>query len=325
VVIAAFNAAPWIGETLESVQAQSFQDYEIIVVDDGSSDETARIVSQFEKVRYLSQANRGTASARNLGVRAARGDYVAFLDADDLWSPDKLLLQMELIDQTGSVWVFSDAYAFDNDTRLVQFTFGQVRRQYSGTVLQQLFLGDFIPMPTPIVKRSVFEQVGYFDEVNLRRKEDWEMWLRIAARYPVARVDRPLAYYRVHPSSKTQSSSPAILYATDLAVIELAALREPERLARLKNRSVARSCVRVGKFAARRKELSEARGFFARSIHLAPFEFEAYAYWLGTFGGTRLADAYVTGLHWMQRKRSVSSHLGPTSPVPRSGGRWISK
>jgi glycosyltransferase involved in cell wall biosynthesis len=304
VVIPAFNAARWIAETVESVLAQTFQDFEIIVVDDGSTDETAAAVAKFKRVKCIHKVNGGLSSARNAGIRAAIGEYIAFIDADDLWVRDKLDEQMALLKQTGLAWVYSDAYAFDSVTRSFLFVFSQMRNQHEGDVLQSLLLEDFIPMPTPILKRYVFDEVGFFSEdAKLHSAEDWDMWLRTAARYPVGFIKRSLAMYRVHPASMIQSALPSVLYSANFNVIELAVSREPSRLANLKNRAVSRSSVRIGQMCVRRKDLHRARGMFAQAIRLSPGQVSTYAYWLGTFAGRRLTQGYVRLLHRLRRKR----------------------
>jgi glycosyltransferase involved in cell wall biosynthesis len=305
VVIPAHNAEPWIAETLESILAQTFQDFEVIVIDDGSTDDTAAIVARFARVQCIHKQNGGAAFARNVGIRAAQSKYIAFVDSDDLWSPDKLSLQTALLKQTGLVWAYSDAYAFEDATRRVLFAFSKVRRQYTGNVLQQLFLSNFIPMPTVVVRRTVLEEAGCFDEGRrVQPAEDWDLWLRIAARYQVGAVNRPLAWYRVHRDSIIQSMKPDVIFNANLNVIELAALREPQRLARLKDQSIARLSIRIGQMCVRRNDLGAARKMFRRAIRLAPGKIDAYVYWLGTIAGHPVTDNYVRMLHWLRRKRS---------------------
>jgi glycosyltransferase involved in cell wall biosynthesis len=305
VVIPAYNAAAWIDETLESVQAQTYRDSEIIVVDDGSSDETEKVVARFSSIKYIYRKNGGAAAARNDGIRAARGEYVAFLDADDLWLPDKLSLQIDLLERTGLNWVYSGAYAIDGQTGRTLFTFGKLRRQYSGDVLKPLFIEDFVPSPTPIVRRAVFDIVGYFDEATIARGvEDWDMWLRIAARYPIGLIGNPLACYRVHAASTVQTELATSLLGKNLYVIELALKREPERLERLRSESTARMYIRIGQLCARRKNLIDARKMFAKAIFSNPLTIKAYVYWFGTFVGQRAANVYINSLHWLRRKSS---------------------
>jgi|WetSurMetagenome_2_1015567.scaffolds.fasta_scaffold114498_2 glycosyltransferase involved in cell wall biosynthesis len=313
VVIPAYNAARWIAETIESVLVQTFQDFEIIVVDDGSTDETAEAVTKFKRVKCIHQENSGLSSARNTGIRAAMGEYIAFIDADDLWLHDKLDAQMTRLKQTRFAWVYSDAFAFDGESHTPLFIFSQMRKQHEGEVLQSLLLEDFIPMPTPILKRHIFDEVGFFTEdTKLHSAEDWDMWLRTAARYPVGFVKRPLAMYRVHPTSMIQSALPSVLYNANLNVIELAVSREPSRLANLKNRAVSRSSVRIGQMCVRRNDLHRARGMFAQAIRLSPSHVSTYAYWLGTFAGRRLTQGYVKLLLWLRRKHRDCKSASPS-------------
>jgi len=310
VVIPAYNAQAWISETLESVLTQDFDDFEVIVVDDGSTDDTAAVVANFGRVQYIHKPNGGAASARNVGIRAARGEYVAFVDADDLWLPDKLRLQVDLLKRTGLMWVYSDAYAFDGRTGRTLYTFSKLSRLYTDDVLRPLFLNDFIPSPTPVVGRSVFEQVGYFDESEiLRKREDWDMWLRIAARYPVGLVNRPLARYQVHSASSTGGEHPLVALESQLAVIERAVAREPERLAHLKNQAIAQVCIGTGRTLARDGNLAEARMLFARAIRLVPGAAEAYLYWLSCLTGKPLLNVAIRLRHWLRYKQNLSSRV----------------
>ncbi len=286
VVIPAYNAARWISETLDSVLAQDYPDSEVIVVDDGSTDGTSAVVAGYPSVRCIRKPNGGQASARNVGIRNASGQYVAFVDADDLWLPAKLRLQMALLDRTGLAWAYSDAFSLDDATGRVLYTFGNLRRMYGGDVLKPLLFGDFIPSPTPVIRRSVFEAAGFFDESEImRNREDWEMWLRIAARYPVGLVDQPLAYYRSHPTSSTTLEPSAIAFKSQCDVIDRAVAREPERLGPLRNQAIANVNIRIGCTLARNGDLAMARNLFERAIRLAPGTPKAYAYWLGCLIG----------------------------------------
>ncbi len=295
VVIPAYNAARWIGETLESVLAQTYQDFEVIVVDDGSTDETAAVVGEFGgRVRCIQQPNRGQASARNAGIRAARGEYIAFLDADDLWLKEKLHIQVGLLKSSGLAWVYSDAIAFDNQTGRVLFRFGQVDRQYAGDILELLFFTDFIPSPTPVIRKSVFEQVGCFDEhKTVQNREDWAMWLRIAACYPVGLTPEPLAEYRVHPTSMTGAEDPLIRLNGHLAVIEIAVAREPLRLGRYRSQVISKHHLIVGKSYAGMGQTKAARAMFSTAILYDPGRAAGYVFWLSTWLGPK----FLRGLH----------------------------
>ncbi len=194
-----------------SVRAQTFSDYEIIVIDDGSTDRTAEIASSYDGVLLLTQNNRGAAAARNAGIRAARGKYVAFLDADDVWLPSKLEKQAaHLLENPRTEWSYTDALVFDAATRRTVCRIGERIRLYQGDILRPLLLRSFIPSPTPVVKKTALAEAGFFDEARERRiGEDWSMWLRIAERHAATLIDEPLAMIRMHASNTSQGGRPA--------------------------------------------------------------------------------------------------------------------
>jgi glycosyltransferase involved in cell wall biosynthesis len=199
VVIPTFNRAARIVEAVESIRAQSYRDFEIIVVDDGSTDETPRIVPDrfgFDpRVRYARRANGGPAAARNDGIRQARGDLIAFLDSDDLWDPEKLRIQVEQLDRNPEAGLsFCDALT--EGGRPGAGTRFQSKRFRGDTSMRGIVEWNF-PMCTPsvVVRRTVLDAVGTFDE-SFACNEDWDLWIRIVARYPVVYVDRPLMTIR---------------------------------------------------------------------------------------------------------------------------------
>ncbi len=294
VVITAYNASRWIAETLDSVLAQDFTDFEVIVVDDGSTDDTAQVVAGYaERVCCIHRPNGGQPSARNVGIRAARGEYIAFLDADDLWSKEKLRLQVDLLKRTGLAWGYCEAWAFDGESGKSLFKFGELVRQYDGDILESLFLADFIPSPTPVIRKSVFEHVGYFDEDRtVRIGEDWDMWLRIAACYPVGLVTEPLAYYRVHETSMTGGETPLSRLHGQLSVIEKAVVREPVRLGPLRRHVLAERYVASGKGYAGMGRTSMARAMFVHAMRYNPANPLAYVFWLSTWLGGNLLHRF---------------------------------
>ncbi len=289
VVIPAYNAARWIGETLDSVLAQSFPrdepDLEVIVVDDGSTDETSELVRAYgSRVRYLRKENGGAAAARNAGILAARGSYIAFVDADDLWMPEKLQMQMDLFSEHPDlVWAYCDAVVFDDQSGRDLYRAGATAKLHVGDILRPLLLGCFIPSPTPIIRREVFETVGYFDESPLMRiGEDWNMWLRIAAKYPVGLVDQPLARLRVHSASTTAQMDLRYALQSKLLVVESAIARDPARLSDLRNRAVAKLYVGMGEYLVQRGDRIGAREMFGRAIRHYPYEARTIVYWATT-------------------------------------------
>jgi len=201
VVIPAYNAEATIRETINSVLNQTLNNFELFVIDDGSTDATRAIVAEFAdpRVHGFSFDHAGPSSARNRGIERASGEFVAFLDADDLWLPDKLLDQTKiLLQQPKTALVYSWTDCIDEGGRFLRHG-SHVRAE--GKVYEQLLSRNFIDNGSaPMVRRCAFEEVGPFDE-NYRAGEDWDMWLRLAHRYPFSFVPSVQVLYRVHGNS----------------------------------------------------------------------------------------------------------------------------
>ena len=201
IVVPAYNAAPFISDALQSIQDQTYRDYEVIVVDDGSTDETAQVVSSFPSVRLLRQKNQGAAAAKNSGISAARGSYVAFLDADDTWMPSKLELQLAFLNDNPElgmaisehIIVEEDGREWVSDKRLL----------FEGDPVRNIFLNSVVATPTVVIRRHVFSDVGLFDE-SLLCAEDENFWMRVGMRYPIGLLQQPLTKVRVRSSSITR-------------------------------------------------------------------------------------------------------------------------
>lgn len=200
VIIPAFNQSHYVGEAIASVLAQTFQDYEIIVVDDGSADNTRQVVESFGRAHYIFQDNRGESGARNTGIRHATGRYVAFLDADDTFLPGKLESQVPILDARPEIGaVFADVYLCDAKGRPEGLLSAQIgdRGKASGQVFEALVHGNFLAVNSVLIRREILHQVGMFDE-SIRAFPDWDLWLRVAAQYAFFYLDMPVANYRVH-------------------------------------------------------------------------------------------------------------------------------
>lgn len=211
VIIPTYNREKYIVETVESVFAQTFTDYEVIVIDDGSTDNTSVVLKPYlDRITYIRKQNGGQGSARNAGIKIAKGEYIAFLDSDDLWLPEKLEKQVKYLDQHPNMGlVFTDYIVFSEEGALLippPLTGGgqgegEQRITFAGDDLSfnKLFKGNFIANLTVMIRRDCIEQVGYFDESrDLIGGEDYEMWLRIAMKYKVGHIPDILAEYRVH-------------------------------------------------------------------------------------------------------------------------------
>ena len=217
VVIPAYNCSQYISKTVESVLSQTCKDFEIVIADDGSTDDTKDKVDMLIKegapIKYIYHENKGPAVARNTGIRNASGEYIAFLDADDLWVPEKLELQMEIFQKNSDVGlVYSDVQNFDDSRRWQADRFHyspeQVARQ-SGWIFPAFFRREVhIPTSTVMVKKKCFDEVGLFDE-NMKKlcSQDREVFLRITRKYQAHYIHRPLALYRIRAGSRSRQIS----------------------------------------------------------------------------------------------------------------------
>ncbi|MGZ8842134.1 MAG: glycosyltransferase [Pyrinomonadaceae bacterium] len=200
VITPIYNYARFIEQTIQSVLNQTLRSFEIIVVDDGSTDNTREIVARFgSQVRYVWQHNSGQGAARNRGIKEARGKFIALLDADDYWMADKLEKQIKVFQNDPDLGlVYSLFYYFESESGAI-VGYKPIAECFRGHVLREMFQSCLIGSPTPLIRREVFDSVGLFRE-DLKGVEDYEMWLRISAQFRIDFVSEVLAMYRVHQS-----------------------------------------------------------------------------------------------------------------------------
>lgn len=227
VIIPAYNAEKYLAETIRSVLDQSYSDFEVIVVDDGSSDGTLGVARGFEpKVKALSKSNGGPASARNLAIRHSQGEYLAFLDSDDLWVEDKLEEQVAVLDANPKVGlVYGEALMFAGNAgeQKVEGKIGFT----SDPSFRLLLFGDYIPNSTVMIRRACVDIIGLLNESReLIGVEDYEYWMRMARHFPMIGIPRPLAYYRIREGN-LMGDGRDINKGLNLSI---AAIREIERL-----------------------------------------------------------------------------------------------
>lgn len=213
VIIPVYNRAHLIAQTLDSVAAQTFADWECIVVDDGSTDATASVVQGFvdadSRFRLIQQANGNAASARNRGAAEARGEFLAFLDSDDLFEPDKLAWQIDRLRKDHSaVLVYGESLGFsDDDPSLGGFLFSRIADKPHGPPPAGFEgLLTMNPIIAPLVRASAFRDAGGFDS-SLPSAEDWDMWLSLARRGSVIYEKRQSQRYRVHAGPSGNKSA----------------------------------------------------------------------------------------------------------------------
>jgi glycosyltransferase involved in cell wall biosynthesis len=219
VVIPAYNAAATVGEAIDSVLAQTYADFELVVVDDGSTDETAQIVAARDdpRVRCVRTENRGVAAARNHGIELTSGELVAFLDADDAWQPEKLERQHLALTTTPSIGLsFTSAALVDDDLETIGLDDAV---EYADYTEQLLLTGNILSAggSSVMARRSVIDQVGGFDP-QLSQCADWDLWLRLSLVTRFAVIHEPLVLYREVPG--TMSSDPSLLERDTFALLD---------------------------------------------------------------------------------------------------------
>ena len=190
VVIPTYNRVTFLKDAIDSVLAQTFLDFELIVVDDGSTDETPKLLSSYNnKVRVITQTNQGPSAARNRGIETAKGEWIAFLDSDDVWKPDKLKKQVQFITdnpdtkicQTEEVWIRSGKRVNPK----------KKHEMHSGWIYEKCLPLCIVSPSSVMIHQDVFEKAGLFDETMLAC-EDYDLWLRVTPHYPVFLVREQL-------------------------------------------------------------------------------------------------------------------------------------
>jgi GT2 family glycosyltransferase len=291
VVIPAYKVAPFIDETLKSVFSQTFTDYEVIVVNDGSPDteEFERAIKPyFDRILYLKQENRGASAARNSGLLSARGKFVAFLDADDLWLPTYLEMQMKFIHERGCDLVCADATFFGdatNESRTYMDTLmNDAPSADDVTFLQLVDAERSLITSGVLVRRKPIMEVGLFDEA-LRNAQDLDLWLRLArhgARLSYQR--RVLLKYRCRPDGLTGDAVNS--HRRELRVFDkieqsydLSPAERPKTIEVIRNRRALLE-FELGKLHAAQGDEVQSRESFVRADHLRRTWKTRIALWL---------------------------------------------
>ncbi len=301
VVIPAYNCAPYISATLESVLAQTYESVEVIVVDDGSTDDTLSIVQRYPSVRVISQANGGLSNARNTGIVAARGEFIALLDGDDIWPHDKLQEQIKIIKQHPKIGLlFGNAKRFSDNGWIEEPLFERYgfdatyfgHEYWVRDAVPKLLRVNFIPVGTVIVLKRWLVEAGLFDE-NFRRVEDWDMWLRMALRYPFAYSSQVWKLKRVH--STNLSNDTEAMTKTAIAVMQK--LKREYSVALEAHQANLKPHLRdayrnLGYFYLRQLRLDDAKKAFRRGLSFG-FDFRTATYLAATFTGQGVVRSVI--------------------------------
>lgn len=289
VIIPAFNAERYLGEALDSVFAQGIEDLEVLVVDDGSTDQTPALARSYGRgVRLLAQKRSGSGAARNAGLAAATGELIAFLDADDVWVDGKTEAQLALFERNpGLSLVFADLQGFDQNGSRATTYFAECG--FDGQCApSSIFLHDMIMTSSVILHRSSFERAGTFDP-TLRIGQDTDLWFRIALSGSIAVVPRPLVRYRHHAANTTKDERLLARCVVEVWGRYMKRCIETEpamhgRIQRDFDAKLRHHLMLEGCAILKEGRPAEARKHFARAIGVAPLNPRAWGFWLASLG-----------------------------------------
>lgn len=278
VIITCYNYGKYLEGCLESVLRQTYDDLEIVVVNDGSADNTDEVIkafSGFKSVVYVKQPNAGQAHAKNTGIKHASGEYIAFLDADDLWCADKLEKQMPCFDSQDVGVVYCRAKYVDENNAVFDYEmtspYLQPRR---GEVTEWLFFDNFVQFSSTVVRRECFERFGLFNE-SLKMGIDWDLWLRISTAYKFDFIDNRLFFYRMGHADQMSKNLEERQRCSD-RIMENFLMKYPGTLSpwTVKKAHAVTCCSRGEYF--RKIDRRKSTGYFVNALKMNPIEMGAY-------------------------------------------------
>ncbi|WP_404355926.1 glycosyltransferase family 2 protein [Methylotuvimicrobium sp. KM1] len=291
VVIPAYNSAEFIADAVHSILKQTRPITEIIIVDDGSTDNTQQIVEALPgPITYIKQPNQGPSAARNTGIKAANSEWIAFLDADDQWTPDKIDKQLKLLRQIPElVLIAGDMAEIDKSDQLITESvldkhqllnkFQAIQDRAIPNALAELVTKNFIPTGTVLVNKSALIEAGLFNQA-IRFGEDLELWAKIAAKHPISCIPEILMLRRQHGNNATQLTAPLL---SDLAKVMTSIRNYAAKELSLQNidpgRLVANAYNDLGYWHFSEYDLIEAKQAFSASLKEKPNK-RALLYWL---------------------------------------------
>jgi glycosyltransferase involved in cell wall biosynthesis len=334
IVMVVLNGEKYIAEALDSIAAQTYTNYELVLVDDGSTDRTPEIVNQRRdrmEIRYIRHsANHGITRSINDGIRACTGDYITFLDHDDAWFPHMLSTQVGYMEaHPGAGMVHADFQTIDPKGNIIEPSVAvcRQRKRPDGEALRELFQESHVVANTAVVRKSVMDEMKGYDERLYWG--DYHLWMRIALRYPIGYSPLVLAKYRQHPSQSTRTYSTERPDKDSVAMqaIKLLLDEHPEARRRLGEKTIRRRMASLYYEMAYawlwQGMRSHSRICLRRAISLWPSKLGYYVTYLASFLSQPQAAAVRKGWHWFRglfvsRRRQneqVNRALG-TSPRP---------
>lgn len=272
VIIPTLNRLSLLKDTVESVRKQTFRDFEIIVVNDGSSDGTSEWLLAQKDLRGINQENKGIATSRNAGAAAARGEWLAFLDHDDLWAPEKLQVQTDFVKQNPEVGLVAARHV-----RLGRsYRTPRQGRWIKGDLFVKAFSESFIHTSSVMIRRDVFQRVGGFPP-RYRFADEFDVWLKIAARYSIAYVDRPVVFIRFYESNTSHDRIGVRSDTYDILMKNYDPSRIPLPVFR---RTMSDHDISFGRACLKAGDWPQALTWFWQSIQRTPWRLRSWRYYL---------------------------------------------
>ncbi len=305
VVIPTYNRAAKVVRAVESVLAQNFADYDVWVIDDGSTDATPEALAPYlDHIHYVRQANGGAARARNRGIQESQGKYVAILDSDDRWYPQKLGACVRAIQaHPASGLFYSQWEVVDEAGRRLWI---DRSRKVKGSAYQALLKGDFLAASSAVIKRECLEATGGFDPL-MQPCEDWDLWLRIARKFSIELVPEVLVIFE-HVAQNTATSNTTAWLAAHDRVIEKALAADPSLPGEVCQAVGANLAYVKGRVCLQAGREADARSYFKQAASLQPSLLKArWYFWV--LSSPRLRSSLPPALRRRMRLKEEVEHI----------------
>lgn len=215
-IIVPFYNCPYINQALDSLVNQTYKNIEIIVVNDGATQYAERISPYLDRIQYIKKNNGGTASALNLGIEHAKGDYICWLSSDDIFYPEKTEVQLAFMKMKKAMFSHTNYYIIDKKSRITSPSLG-IQPSSRLETIKKISTENFINGCSVMINKSVFNSVGAFDE-TLPYTHDYDLWIRIIQTFPIHYLDEPLLLYRVHSQMGSKKHKAAIVKEIDVVI-----------------------------------------------------------------------------------------------------------
>lgn len=280
IIIPCYNSEKWIVDSLQSIYNQTYKNFEVIVIDDGSEDNTNKIVQEFDSsIIYKYQKNKGPAAARNLGVKIAKGDYIAFLDSDDLWEKNKLEKQLSYLNKNKEVDLILTNVTVVNENGSFLFHHDNNVPSDKEELIRAFFLGKIVMnTPTIFMKKEVFNEVGGFIE-SLPLREDHFFLMVVSKRYKVGHIKDYLVKRRIRESSISHDINPNEVLELNRPFIKISLENFPF-LKKYENQVLSNLNISIGKRFWKLGDFNNSRTYFKKSIMYQFDNYKSYLYFV---------------------------------------------